>query len=83
MIISRIAGLLALLSLLLAIYGGTPLLQAFFRSIVVFVVAFVVMFIVQITMIYAYKKAREVEEREILEKNSSEDAEIESTSYNA
>ena len=80
MIISRIAGLLALLSLLLAMYGGAPLFPALFRSIVVFVVAFVVMFIVKITMIYAYRKARDVEEREMLEKNASENAEIKSTS---
>ncbi len=80
MIISRIAGLLALLSLLLAIYGGTPLFIALFRSIVVFLVAFVVMFTVQITMIYAYRKAREAEEREILDKEAAENAEVESTS---
>lgn len=80
MIISRIAGLLALLSLLLAVYGGAPLLPALFRSIVVFVVAFLVMFIVQITILYAYKKAREVEERELLEKDASENAKINSTS---
>ena len=80
MIISRIAGLLALLSLLLAIYGGTPLFPALFRSIVVFLVAFMVMFVVQLTMIYAYRKAREVEEREMLEKEAAKKAEVESTS---
>ncbi len=79
MIISRIAGLLALLSLLLAIYSGTPMFSALFRSIVVFVVAFVVMFVVQLTVIYAYRKAREAEEREILEKEAAEITKVEST----
>jgi hypothetical protein len=80
MIISRIAGLFALLSLLLAVYGGSHLFPALFRSIVVFVVTFIVMFVVQITMIYAYRKAKEAEEREIIEKDVPENVKMDSTS---
>jgi len=64
MIISRIAILLALLSLLIALYGGSRLVPALLRSGVVFLVAFAVMFILQITVINAYRKTKESEYHE-------------------
>jgi len=64
MIISRVAILLALLSLLIAIYGGSSLLQALIRSGVVFLVAFAVMFVVQTTMLHVYRKVKESEFQE-------------------
>lgn len=73
MIISRVAMLLALLSLLVAMYSGSTLLPALLRSGVVFLVAFAVMFIVQITLIGVYRKVREDEYREALEKEEAEE----------
>ena len=64
MIISRVAILLALLSLLIALYGGSSLISALLRSGVVFMVAFTVMFTVQLTLMYVYRKVKEAEQRE-------------------
>lgn len=65
MIISRLAITLALLSLLIAVYGGSPLVSALIRCGVVFVVAFAVLFIVKITLMYVYRKTKESEYGEI------------------
>lgn len=70
MIISRIAILLAVLSLLIALYGGSRLVPALLRSGVVFVVAFAVMFLLQITVLNAYRKAKESEYREAEQQDS-------------
>jgi hypothetical protein len=70
MIISRIAILLSLLSLLIALYGGSRLVPALLKSGVVFVVAFAVMFILQITVMNAYRKAKESEYSEAQESNT-------------
>ena len=69
MIISRIAILLALLSLLIALYGGARLVPALLRSGIVFLVAFAVMFILQMTVMNAYRKAKESEYHEGQETN--------------
>jgi membrane protein CcdC involved in cytochrome C biogenesis len=75
MIISRVAILMALLSLLIAMYSGSSLLPALMRSGVVFLVAFAVMFVVQITLISVYRKVRQDEYREAREKEeAAEDA---------
>jgi len=71
MIISRVAILLALLSLLIAMYSGSPLLHALLRSGVVFLVAYAIMFVVQITVIGVYRKVREAEFREAREKKEA------------
>jgi len=72
MIISRVAILLALLSLLIAIYSGSSPLQALIRSGVVFLVAFAVMFVVQMTMMSVYRKVKEGEFHESHKKGQSE-----------
>jgi ABC-type multidrug transport system permease subunit len=77
MIISRVAILLALLSLLIAIYCGSSPIPALLRSGVVFLVAYAVMFVVQIMLISIYRKVREAEmsearKREIAEEESLE-----------
>jgi hypothetical protein len=72
MIITRIALLLALLSLLISVYGGSRLMPALLRSGVVFIVGFAVMFVVQITLIYAYRKAKEAELHEAKEQQLEE-----------
>jgi hypothetical protein len=69
MIISRIAILLALLSFLIALYSGSRLIPAILKSGVVFMVAFAVMFILQITVMNAYRKAKESEYQEGQETN--------------
>jgi uncharacterized membrane protein YbhN (UPF0104 family) len=71
MIISRVAILLALLSLLIAMYSGSSLLPALLRSGVVFLVAYVMMFVVQITIVSVYRRVREDEYREAREKEEA------------
>jgi hypothetical protein len=60
---------MAVLSLLIALYGGSRLVPALLRSGVVFVVAFAVMFLLQITVLNAYRKAKESEYRESEQQN--------------
>ena len=64
MIITRIAVLLAVLSLLIAIYSGAQFINALVRCGVVFVVAFAVLFMVKITLVYVYRKVKESEYNE-------------------
>ena len=73
MIITRIAVLLAVLSLLFAVYSGAHFIPALIRCGVVFAVAFAVLFIVQITLMYAYRKAKEVEYDETENADTSEE----------
>jgi membrane protein implicated in regulation of membrane protease activity len=68
MIVTRVAGLFALMSLLIAVYGGAKLVPALLKSGVVFLVAFAMLYLLQITITYAYRRVKEEEYREEQEK---------------